>query len=173
MKLLFKNRTKYSKKVYNEYLNFHRNKYNLSYKFYTIIVALLLFFCIGMQVKYHYYSLAILLCVIFTFFILWRLFRPVYEVKKEYQSKKIADEQTFIFKFYENFFVITNKLQYSKVRYFKLYKIFETTDFFYLYIDKEHAFLIDKNGFTFGSAEEFSKFIHKKCLFKYKNEISQ
>ena len=69
--------------------------------------------------------------------------------------------------------MITNKLQYSKVRYFKLYKIFETTDFFYLYIDKEHAFLIDKNGFTFGSAEEFSKFIHKKCLFKYKNEISQ
>ena len=108
MKLLFKNRTKYSKKVYNEYLNFHRNKYNLSYKFYTIIVALLLFFCIGMQVKYHYYSLAILLCVIFTCFILWRLFRPVYEVKKEYQSKKIADEQTFIFKFYENCFVITN-----------------------------------------------------------------
>ena len=115
----------------------------------------------------------VVLGIIFTFFILWRLFRPVYEVKKEYQSKKIADEQTFIFKFYENCFVITNKLQYSKVRYFKLYKIFETTDFFYLYIDKEHAFLIDKNGFTFGSAEEFSKFIHKKCLFKYKNEISQ
>ena len=68
MKILFKNKTKYDKKTYNEYLQFHNNTFNSKYIFYTIIVGLLLFFCFAMQIKYHYYVLAIGLFIIFCIF---------------------------------------------------------------------------------------------------------
>ena len=125
MKLLFKNKTKYDKKTYNEYLEFHKNTFSSKYMFFTIIVGLLFFFCFAMQIKYHYYGTAICFLVIFCIFIFWRLFHPIYE---------------------------TNK-------------------FFYLYIDNERAFLVNKDGFIRGSSSDFSKFIQKRCLFKYKNSI--
>lgn len=167
MKILFKNKTKYDKKTYNEYLQFHNNTFSNKYMFYTIIVGLLLFFCFAMQVKYNYYTLAICLFIIFFIFLYWRLFHPIYEVKKEFKSKKISQEQEFTFKFYEKYFTICHNINYTKIKYYKLYKIYETPTFFYLYIDKEHAFLINKNGFIHGSSNDFSKFMHKKCLFKY------
>ena len=46
----------------------------------------------------------------------------------------------------------------------RLFKVFETKDYFYLYIDDENAVLVSKNGFKLGTAEEFSEFIKKKCL---------
>lgn len=55
------------------------------------------------------------------------------------------------------------------MKYYKLYKIYETKTFFYLYIDNDHAFLINKSGFVRGLSDDFSKFINKKCLFKYKS----
>ncbi|MFR5312825.1 MAG: YcxB family protein [Clostridia bacterium] len=122
-----------------------------------------------MQVKYHYYSLAICFCIIFCVFIFWRLFHPIYEVKKEFKSKKISQEQVFTFKFYEKYFTICHNMDYSKMKYYKLYKIYETKTFFYLYIDNDHAFLINKSGFVRGLSDDFSKFINKKCLFKYKS----
>lgn len=171
MKLLFKNKTKYDKKTYNEYLEFHKNTFSSKYMFFTIIVGLLFFFCFAMQIKYHYYGTAICFLVIFCIFIFWRLFHPIYEVKKEFKSKKISQEQVFTFKFYEKYFTICHNMDYSKMKYHKLHKIYETNKFFYLYIDNERAFLVNKDGFIRGSSSDFSKFIQKRCLFKYKNSI--
>ena len=59
-------------------------------------------------------------------------------------------------------------VEYSTMKYYKLKKVFETKKYFYLYIDKRHAFILDKNGFKKGDITTFSDFIKKKCLFKYK-----
>ena len=40
--------TKYDKKTYNEYLEFHKNTFSNKYMFYTIVVGLLLFFCFNL-----------------------------------------------------------------------------------------------------------------------------
>ena len=56
----------------------------------------------------------------------------------------------------------------SKIIYWKLYKIFENEDYFYLYLDKTHAFLLSKQGFDIGTPEEFREFIKKKCIFKFR-----
>ena len=49
-------------------------------------------------------------------------------------------------------------------------KVFETKDYFYLYLDEDTAFLVSKSGFKIGTPKDFSEFIKKKCIFKYSKE---
>ena len=62
------------------------------------------------------------------------------------------------------------KIEKKVYPYLKLYKVFETQDYFYLYIDEEHAALVNKKGFKIGNVEAFTDFIKKKCLFKYSKQ---
>lgn len=170
LKLLFKNTTQYTKAVYEKFLIFHSKKYHFTYTAYTVLVAAFILFSLILQVKHHNFTLAILFCCGFTGFILWRFFRPISDVSKEYQSPKIQKEQSFTFQFYSKFFIIQQKELYSKIKYYHLHRVFETTDFFYLYIDKTHAFLVDKTTFKKNNPSEFSTFIKKKCWWCYKFE---
>ena len=168
LKMLFKNSTKYNESIYMEYLNFHKNKFGFKYTLYTVFIIGLLLFCLIVQVNAHNFTLAIIFCSIITVFFLWRFLHPVSAVSKDFKSDKIQKEEKFTFTFYENKFKIRAKLQTSIMKYSDLYKIFETPTFFYLYIDKTHAILLKKDCFSIGSADEFSKFIHKKCWYKFK-----
>ena len=166
MKVLFKNTTQYTESVYETFLMFHHEKYKFSYLTYTIIVVGLLLFSLILQVSYHNFSLAILFCCGITLFILWRLFHPISEIAKEYESDKIQEEKEFTFTFYDQFFTVEDKKEIAQFKYHYLHKIFETKDFFYLYIDKTHSFLLDKYKFQFGS--NFSAFIQKKCWWNFR-----
>ena len=53
----------------------------------------------------------------------------------------------------------------------KLYKVFETKDYFYLYINPDYAMLVNKNSFEIGTSDDFRKFIKKKCLLKYRKAL--
>ena len=172
LKLLFKNTTKYTKTVYDNFLVFHNKKYQLTYMAYTAIVVAFILFTLIFQVKYHNFTIAIVLCCGLTVFVLWRFFRPVAEVTKEYKSEKIQKEKEFTFKFYDKYFVTEDDKQYSKIKYYQLHRVFETSDFFYLYIDKKHAFLLDKTKFKKDNPSEFSSFIKKKCwwCFSYQTK---
>lgn len=168
MKILFKNTTKYTKSLYDRFLAFHSEKYRFTYMAYTAIIIAFILFGLILQVKYHNYTIAILLCCGLTAFIFWRFFRPISEVSKEYKSDKIQKEQEFTFKFYPNFFIVQDDKEFSEIKYYELYRAFETEDYFYLYIDKTHAFLLDKTTFKKDNPSEFSAFIKKKCWWKYK-----
>ena len=50
MKVLYKNKTKYTKETYAKYLQFHQNKFGTKYRFITILIIVLLFF-------FYYYKL--------------------------------------------------------------------------------------------------------------------
>ena len=134
---------------------------------------MLIIFLIMLYVKNHYYGLAIIFCACLTSFILYRYFHPIEEVKKEYQSDKIVKEQRFTFNFYNKYFKIYTKKEYSIVPYRELHKIYETDTFFYLYLDNKHSLLLDKSGFKKGTPFAFRDFIKKKCPFKYKKTIKK
>lgn len=166
MKILFKNKTKYTKDIYEKYLQFHQNKFGNKYTFTTIVTILLFSFCIIMNLKYsNYFTIFILLIVLFIF-CLYRFFYPAKKVEKELKTEKFKKQKEFIFTFYKNFFVISDKKNSEKIKYWKLHRVYETNDFFYLYIDKNHAFLLNKDTFTKGNTEEFLKFLKKKIWYK-------
>ncbi len=168
LKLLFENTTKYTKATYDTFLAFHSKKYHFSYMLCTILVVAFILFALVLQIKYHNYTLAFIFCFGMTFFILWRFFRPISDISKEYKSEKIKKEKEFTFKFYDNFFMVEDDKQFSKLKYYQLHKVFETNDSFYLYLDKNHSFLLNKDGFKKKNPSAFSTFIKKKCWWCFK-----
>ena len=166
MEILFKNKTKYTKEIYQKYLQFHQNKFGMKYKFITILSILLLSFCFIINLKYLNYDTAFIFIIILILFFIYRFFYPTKKIQKELKTEKFEKEKEFTFVFYDKFFIISNKKDSEKIKYWKLYKVYETEEFFYLYIDKNHAFLIDKSSFSTGATSEFLKFLKKKIWYK-------
>lgn len=170
LKILFKNVTKYDKEIYADFLKFHQKVFGLKYSLYTAFVIGLLLILVTMQIKIHNMDFAIILCCVITGFFLWRYLHPASEISKEFNSEKIQDEKEFTFTFFEKKIKIreNDKLETYIIKYNELYRVYKTEEFFYLYIDRRHALLINSNSFIIGNSEDFSEFIKKKCKFKYK-----
>ena len=152
LKILFKNTTKYNESIYIEFLQFHQKKFGLKYTLYTTMIIVLLLFLVIMQIKFHRIDTAIIICFVITCFFLWRYLHPASEVSKDFKSEKIQNEEEFTFLFYKKYFKIRAKLQTNIIKYNSLYKIFETDTFFYLYIDKTHSLLLNKDSFSICSS---------------------
>lgn len=166
MEPLFKNVTKYTANNYKEFAEFHNNKYSFSHNVYTLVMSILLLYCVIINIKNKDILLILLFLLLLILFLVWRLYIPnkrYQKMKEKYKNNKTAE---FEFSFYKHYFTINKKTLY----YFKLFKIFETNDYFYLYVDEDNAALVSKKGFEIGSADEFSNFIKKKCLLKYSRQ---
>ena len=168
MKLLFKNTTTYSQQIYDDFLNFHTKEFSFKYHLSSLVTSMVIVFLIMIYAQNRYYGLAIILCACLTAFIWWRYFYPTKRIKKEYHSDKIAKQQAFTFYFYNKYFKVYTQKKYSIIHFRDLYKIFETDTFFYLYLDNDHSFLLDKSGFQKGTSVEFSNFVKNTYPFKYK-----
>ena len=166
MKVLYKNKTKYTKETYAKYLQFHQNKFGTKYRFITILIIVLLCFFIITNFKYANKTTGFILLLALLVFCLYRFFQPISLVKKELKTEKFEKEKEFTFKFYKKYFTISDSNNFEKIKYWKLYKIYETNDFFYLYINKDHAFLLEKNTFTKGDISTFYIFVKRKIWFK-------
>lgn len=165
MNPLFKNTTKYTEKSYQQFVNFHSNKFNLSYNSYTIIMIILIIYCIFYSIVQKTFLLSLLFIAMLIGYIIIRIYIPIRnytKTKDKYENKS----SYFTFNFYKLFFEIDK----TRIYYFKLHKVFETKDYFYLYIDDDTAFLVSKSGFKIGTSSDFSEFIKKKCMFKYNKE---
>lgn len=67
--------------------------------------------------------------------------------KKNLQVIKIKNNKIFTFKFYDKYFEILDDLQYSKLKYYDIHKVYETNNFFYIYIDKTPSLILKKENF--------------------------
>lgn len=166
MNKLFENTTTYTSDVYREFVEFHNKKYNLNYNLYTLFMLALIVFCMVLQFSYSNVSLGILFLLIMIVFLIWRVFHPFFFVKKEANSDKVKKQLTNTYSFYDNYIEIKNDNDSFNLRYFKLHKVFETENNFYLYINKNYSFVLDKNGFSIGNPDLFYDFIKKKIWYK-------
>ena len=83
LKILFKNKTRYTKQIYKEFLEFHQEKYGATYMGYTVLLIILFIFCIILQIQSRNYLLSILTLCILIGFVFWRLYNPIKTVQKE------------------------------------------------------------------------------------------
>lgn len=166
--LLFKNVTTYTKKVYDEFSAFHKKHFSLRYHAYTFLTVIFILISFKTLIPSFDYTLVFLLSMFLVVFLLWRFFRPIEEARKYDKNDKTIKEITYTFSFYEKYFKVSDKKEYSIFKYKDIYKIYETKRFFYLYVDRVHSLLIDKSNFKKGTSIEFKQFLIKKCPFKYK-----
>ncbi len=171
MRKLFENKTTYTEDTYIEFLKFHSKTYNLSYISYTLAWSAFLLLSIYLSFSSKLITQGILLLLALIGFVFYRLYHPKMIVHKELSGEKISTNNTNTFSFFDNYFIIDNNNGSFSYRYFLLHKVFETADYFYLYMTKENAFLLSKNSFSLGTSEEFSKFIRRKCILKYSKKI--
>ena len=162
MEPIYKNVTKYSKDIYMKFIEFHNKKYGLKYQIYTILFIILLIYCIIINIQYKQIGSTIIFSAILALVVYYRYFSQIKIIKKELKSKKIEKEDTFYFYFYEKYFKVREKSETYKVKYKELYKVHETDEFFYLYIDRTHSYILEKDKFTKGNPNEFYKFIKSK-----------
>lgn len=167
MKPLFKNITIYNSKNYNQFIKFHNKKFSFSYNMYTLVMAGLMIYCIILNIIQKNFLFVLLFLTMLILTILLRIYLPMKKYQKNKKTYTKNKENSFTFLFYKFHFTVGKKT----FPYFELYKVFETKDYFYLYIDEENAILVGKNGFKKGTAKEFGEFIKKKCLFKYSKQI--
>jgi len=163
MKPLFKNITIYNSKNYNQFIKFHGEKFNFSYNMYTLVMLVLMIYCIVLNIMQKNILLLLLFLIMFVLTVFFRMVLPAKRYQKTKKKFSLSKQTSVTMNFYKFYFKIEQKVY----PYLKLYKVFETKDYFYLYIDEENAVLVDKNGFKLGTADDFTDFIKKKCLFKY------
>lgn len=170
MNYLFENKTVYSKEEYLTFEDFHNGKYSLSYHLYTLVVIFMLIFCMILQFQAQNITLTFVFFISLLLFIGYRVFHPIELVTKEIQSEKVQTSAINIFTFYPNVITVTTKQGAFDLPYQQLHRVFETSTNFYLYLNKNHSFLLSKQGFTYGNASDFSSFIKKKVSFRFKKE---
>ena len=168
-KALFKNITTYTNQNYSQFLKFHNDKYKFSYNFYTIIMSILLGYCVTINIKNKSILSTLLFLFLLIIFVLLRFYLPIRRLRKTKANIKKTSKSTHVFLFYNYYLRVNNKIIY----YFKLYKVFEAKDYFYLYINQDYALMIDKKGFNIGTVEDFRNFIKKKCFLKYKKSTNK
>ena len=86
MKLIFKNKTKYTKQVYANFLQFHQNKYGIKYKFTTILTILILSFFIITNLQYSNYPTVFLVEKALVLLCLNKFFYPIKKLKKKLKT---------------------------------------------------------------------------------------
>ena len=165
---LFENETQYSTNDYVQFLRFHGKKFNFSYVTYTLFWGSLLFLCLILAFGTGARLQGVSITIVLILFIGYRFARPRMIVNNELNSDKFGDSNVNTFSFYEKEFEVLNKNGSFNYKYFMLYRIYETRDFFYLYVTKENAFLVSKYAFSLGTERDFAAFMKVRCKSKYK-----
>jgi len=166
MKVLFKNTTKYDKENRDNFVTFHNKKYGKKEMTNRILITICIVYMIICNIIFKNWFL--LIGVILACVLIYLIAEQQREKKKEKQKNK-----EFTFFFYERYIKIKYKRQFERIYYFEIKKIFETQDNFFLYTDEKHSLILDKDGFSIGTAKEFSKIIKKKCIFKYSDKTDK
>ena len=170
MEELFKNKTKCTQKEYNRFMQTQVKEYAVSEILYTLFNIVFFTFCLILAIMNKEYKLAVIIFVGLLIYGWYKFIRPAKKVKKEQNSKKLIQEYVNNYIFYKHYFTTENPDGKAQTFYFKIYKVIETKTHFYIYISKEYAFIVAKDGFIDSDSEEFKTFIKKKVKLKYKVE---
>lgn len=188
MDILFTNKTKNSKKIYDEFLVFHHKTFKLKFWFKTTIVTILLIYILVINLMNNTFMTRLVAICIFLSLIIYlffKVFKPIKDVEKDYKSSTIQKEEFQIYNFYEKHMTIqklnislkdTNEVenainvnepnsQIITKKYSNLYKIYETKNFYYFYLNFYRVYIIDKQTFINSSANDFSNYFNKKLRF--------
>lgn len=163
MKILFKNTTKYTKENCNNFIQFHSNKYGKKELLKIILFAICILYILIFNIIYKNWILvlgAVLLSGVIYL---------IEKNKSEKKAKKREKVKEFTFYFYEKHIKIKCRRQFERLKYFNIHKIFETDEYFFLYLNEKSSLILSKDGFEVGTPKQFSKFIKNKCPFKYKH----
>ena len=164
MELKFKNITKCTKDIYNEFLRFHSQKHKNEYLIKAILILFVITYMVIFNIIYKNYMVALIIILMVILVCISREHYRKKNRKKQLKNFKTKNSEDIEFSFYNKYF--TTKFNEKKQNNTLLWCAWFYQKNFYVYLDKTHAFIINKTGFVKGTPEEFEEFILKKYRFK-------
>lgn len=165
MTTIFENQCTYT---YQHYLQLKRATLNKSFVN-TCYAALIIVFALGVLTVVKGWYPFTYVAIAGLVFVLYRLIgTPVrlasFAARKNRQvhGRDIETRNDF----YEDHLLAINTLSQSKtnINYEEIRSVMQSKDLFIIGMEQGLVLLIDKNGFSKGTREEFVKFIRKKCV---------
>lgn len=164
MKILFKNTTKYDKENCDNFVEFHSNKFGKKETLKMVLIGICILYILIFNIAYKNWGLVLGAILIGAILYL------IEKNKSEKKAKKREKIKEFTFYFYEKHIKIKYRRQFERLKYFQLHKIYETDEYFFLYLDEKSSLILNKAGFEVGTPKQFTKFMKSKCPFKYRDE---
>lgn len=90
---------------------------------------------------------------------------PRFSYLRPYRSVK-NNVITTVFEFYDDRLVEINDASREEYKYSDLLKVWETSDCFYIYHNKESASVVEKSGITLGTPESLARLLAGKLPYK-------
>ena len=132
MKILFKNTTEYNRENYDEFIKFHQEKFGLKTLIKVGIIALCILYIIIMNLIYkNLMGVGIILLI---GLIVYGLNKLQVSGQNQDIKKNIKSKKKFTFYFYEKYIKVKCGRKFQRIMYFELYKIFQTEEYFFLYL---------------------------------------
>lgn len=165
MELIFENHCTYTYKYYLQLKRktMDRGAQNTGYVFLVIFAVL---FAVCMLKGWYAFSLAPSVAVAF---LIYRLFlMPV--ILARFSARKNREihgkDVETVNRFYEDHVLAVNTLSKTRtsIEYEQVRQLLSTQDLYIIGMDKGLVLLIDRHGFTFGTAEDFENFLREKCV---------
>ena len=172
LEVLFRNKTRYSEKEYEIFLKSYSDEYTFSETLYSLTNIFFFGMCLIVAIKYKEIFLSIALAVGLIVYIWYKFIRPIFKIKENKQNTIKANYMN-TFYFYKSYFRVENEEGTANIRYMGIYKVIEEEEYFYIYITRDNAFIISKDGFIDSTSYDFSNFIRKKVWGKYKNKMKK
>lgn len=167
--LLFENKTRYTKQEYEKFLKSYREEYQFKNNLFTGVMVVFWIFCMIFAFKTNDILLGIAIIIGLIIFAVYKILRSAKNVQKAEENEKLSGNFFSTYKFYNNYLNVENAEGKAKLYYYKLYSIVETKTNYYIYVSRNSAYIVSKMSFTKGNDKDFSKFIKRKLLIKYKN----
>lgn len=164
MKKRFENITEITKNkiIRFNYFNLLNNKLLLIVLLYMPVIWLVS--GIGIFIK-ESDTRRLVISILLTIVWLALVFLPPYlSVKRKYKIKDYTNE----YEFYEDKLVAKNEFTSEEIPYSSLYKVYETKRYFYFYINKKNALIVEKGKFKNEACGLFVDFIKTKLNKRYK-----
>lgn len=167
--LLFENKTRYTKKEYEKFLKSYREEHQLKENLYTFGMIIFWIICMYLAFKTNEIFLGIAIIIGLIIFTLIKILKPAKDMQRAEENEKLSGNFFSIYKFYNNHLKVENAEGKAQLYYYRLYSIVETKTNYYIYVSRNSAYIVSKMSFTKGNDKDFSKFIKRKLLIKYKN----
>lgn len=166
MKTIFENKCTYT---YQYYLQLKKKTMDKDFVT-TCYVALALAVCLMFFFLYKGWMSCVIAAIVGVVFVLYRLVGTPMRLasfaarkNREIHGGKDVETQN---NFYEDHLLAINAFTMNRtnIKYVDILSLLETKDLYIIGMDKGLVLMLDKNGFTKGTREEFVEFMKEKCI---------
>ena len=160
--------TKYTKESYRKFQWFHITRGGV--RKVVVVIMLAFMFCVGALlmsmriIDVEARATSLFLSLLLLFFPTFYTLLPRISASSAFKKSPALFDTGLTFTFHEDYFTVQTTGMVSgtsDIRYEALYRVYQTKDYFYLYLQQRQSYIVDKKDFTAGKPEELAVLLDK------------